>query len=122
MLGYACFGPNTLTAGTYDLYWIAVHPEARRHGIGHGLIARVEDEVRARGGRLILIDTSSTTSYAPARHLYRSCGYRREALVHDFYAPGDHLIIFSKSLTQQGRRQEEPRDFASKVVRVAQPL
>jgi ribosomal protein S18 acetylase RimI-like enzyme len=96
--GYACFGPRALTQGTYDVYWIAVDPTAQGRGIGHALLARVEAEVRARGGRLVLIETSDTPAYAPARRLYANGGYQREAVVRDFYAPGDNLLIFSKHL------------------------
>jgi D-alanine-D-alanine ligase len=99
-LGYACFGPHPLTEGTFDLYWIAVDPLARGQGVGRALLARVEKEVQARGGRMLLVETSGTPSYAPARRLYESCGYRCEAVVHDFYAPGDDLIIFGKPLVQ----------------------
>jgi ribosomal protein S18 acetylase RimI-like enzyme len=87
-----------LTQGTYDLYWIAVDPAAQGHGIGHALLAGVEAEVQARGGRLLLIETSSTPAYASARRLYETSGYRCEAIIHDFYAPGDNLLIFSKDL------------------------
>jgi D-alanine-D-alanine ligase len=87
-----------LTQGTYDLYWIAVHPAARGLGIGHTLLARVEAEIQARGGRLLLIETSDTPAYTLARRLYESSGYRREAVIHDFYAPGDSLLIFAKEL------------------------
>lgn len=99
LLGYACFGPHTLTEGTFDLYWIAVDPEAQGQGIGHALLARVEEEVQARGGRLLLVETSGTAAYAPACRLYESCGYHYEAAVHDFYAPGDDLILYTKPLT-----------------------
>jgi ribosomal protein S18 acetylase RimI-like enzyme len=100
MLGYACFGPHPLTQGTYDLYWIVVDPTAQGHGIGHALLARVEAEVQARGGRLLLVETSGTPAYAPARRFYESSGYRCEATIHDFYALGDDLVIFSKDLGQ----------------------
>jgi ribosomal protein S18 acetylase RimI-like enzyme len=98
VLGYACFGPTPLTEGTFDLFWIAVTPTAQGHGIGHALLDRVEAEVRARGGRLLLIQTSATPTYAPARRLYEASGYRCEATIRDFYAPGDDLLIFSKPL------------------------
>jgi ribosomal protein S18 acetylase RimI-like enzyme len=94
--GYACYGPHSLTQGTYDLYWIAVDPALQGHGVGHALLSRAEAEVGARGGRLMLIETSATADYAPARRLYAACGFRLEATIHDFYAPGDHLLIFAK--------------------------
>ena len=80
-------------------------PAAQRHGIGHALLARVEAEVQARGGRLLLIETSSTAPYAPARRFYEDSGYHYQAVVHDFYAPGDDLIIFRKELMPQAPPQ-----------------
>jgi ribosomal protein S18 acetylase RimI-like enzyme len=94
--GYACYGPHALTEGTYDLYWIAVDPAAQGQGVGHALMAQVEAGVRAREGRLLLIETSTLASYAPARRLYTAAGYGLEATVRDFYEPGDDLLIFAK--------------------------
>jgi len=96
--GYACFGPHALTEGTFDLYWIAVDPQARGRGIARALMERVENEVRRRGGRLLVVETSSTPEYVPARRFYESCGYRQEAVVHDFYATGDDLVIYTRLL------------------------
>ncbi len=97
-IGFICFGPRPLTFGTFDLYWIAVSSEARRRGIGRLLVARMEEEVKRMGGRLILVETSGTPSYAPARKFYEACGYRLQATIPDFYAPGDDLLIYAKRL------------------------
>jgi ribosomal protein S18 acetylase RimI-like enzyme len=96
--GYVCFGPHSLTQGTYDLYWIAVDPALQGHGVGRALLSRAEAEVRERGGRLMLIETSTMADYAPACRLYAACDFRLEATVHDFYAPGDHLLIWAKAV------------------------
>jgi len=101
LLGYACFGPHPLTEGTFDLYWIAVDPEAQEQGIGRALLSRVEEEVPVRGGRMLLVETSGTPAYTPARRFYESCGYRYEAVIHDFYTPGDDLIVFAKPIGQR---------------------
>jgi hypothetical protein len=45
-----------------------------------------------------MVETSATCPYASARHLYETSGYRREAAVHNFYAPGDDLLIYIKDL------------------------
>ena len=62
--------------------------------------------MRARSGRLLLVETSSTTAYARARHLYETGGYRREAVVRNFYARGDDLVIYVKDLLVDGEGKE----------------
>jgi len=75
-----------------------VKPEARGRGIGHALLRGAESEVRRRQGRLLLVETSSTAEYRLARRLYEGSGYRLEAVVRDFYSPGDDLVIYAKDL------------------------
>lgn len=75
-------------------------PVAQGRGIGRALLVKVEAEVRARGGSLLLIETSSRPVYASAHRLYEISGYRCEAIIHNFYALGDDLLIFSKDLGQ----------------------
>ena len=101
VLGFACFGPHPLTRGTFDLYWIAVEAKARRRGVARALLLRVEEEVRCRGGRLLLVETSGSPAYTPARRLYESCGYHYQAVIHDFYTVDDDLIVFGKYLRQE---------------------
>ena len=103
VLGYACYGPHPLTEGTYDLYWIVVDPQARGQGIGRALLEHVEDQARSTGARLLVAETSSSSAYEPARRLYASRGYAREAVLVDFYAPGDDLLIYTKPLSSQGQ-------------------
>jgi len=98
VIGFACFGPHALTVGTFDLYWLAVDPKTQARGIGHALVAATERAVAEQHGRKLMIETSNTPAYAPARRLYARCGYTLEATVHDFYAEGDDLFIYSKSL------------------------
>ena len=92
--GYACYGPRALTEGTYDLFWIATDPAAQGKGVGGALSARCAELVKSLGGRLLVAETSGQPKYAPTRRFYETHGYRLEATVTDFYAPGDDLCIF----------------------------
>ena len=92
VVGYVCYGRAPFTASTWDLYWIAVHPEHQGDGSARRLMAAVERDVRARGGRTLLIDTASKPSYARTRRFYESLGYREIARVPDYYRPGDDRI------------------------------
>ena len=96
--GYVCYGINTLTEGTVELYWIAVAPSFQGRGIGSCLIASVEEESRRLGGRMICSETSSREDYQPTRAFYLRHGYTEAARVPDYYAPGDDKVIFAKKL------------------------
>ena len=100
--GFACYGKRALTASTYDLYWIVVDPYEQRSGVGSELLMYVEQHIAALNGRQLLIETSSTPDYQNARRFYKRHHYRRIAVLRDFYAPGDDLIIYSKTLKYSG--------------------
>ena len=95
-VGYACFGPTSLTAGTYDLYWIAVRFQEQRLGVGSSLLERVECDVEQAGGRMLLIQTSGRPDYAAARAFYAKNGYVEVARIEDYYAVGDDIVICRK--------------------------
>lgn len=96
VLGFACYGPRDLTNGVFDLYWIAVDPNARRGGVGRGLLAASEEAAHKAGGRMIIAETSGTSHYEPTRMFYLNMGYKLEATIRDFYIEGDDLAIFIK--------------------------
>ena len=98
VLGFAIYGYRDLTDGVYDLYWIAVDPDARRKSVGRALIAACEDAVREAGGRMLIAETSGTPHYEPTRRFYVGVGYENEATIKDFYASGDDLKIFVKRI------------------------
>jgi ribosomal protein S18 acetylase RimI-like enzyme len=98
LLGFACYGPTPLTQGTFDLYWIAVGQRAKGKGIGRALMAQTETEVRKQGGRMIVLDTSGRAEYAPTRAFYQRLGYTLAATIPEFYAPGDDLITYTRTL------------------------
>jgi len=98
LAGYACWGRTPCTEGTYDLYWIATHPSRQGRGIGRALMDAAEGDMRAGGGRLCVIETSSLPQYEPPRLFYLSLGYEESAILQDFYMPGDHKVIYTRKL------------------------
>ncbi len=102
--GYTCFGPIPGTRSSFDLYWIAVHAQERGQGIGSRLIEQTETAIAAMGGTRIYIETSSRGLYKPTQGFYLKHGYTQEAIIKDFYAPGDSKIIYTKVLVPQGDR------------------
>jgi len=97
-VGYICYGLAPMTQGTFDLYWIVVHPGVQGRGIGSRLVSFLEDEVKGKGGRMILVETSSTPDYEKTLSFYVRRGFREEARVVDYYHPGNDRITFCKRL------------------------
>jgi len=98
VLGFACYGPRDLTYGTFDLYWIAVEPAVRCNGVGRALLTASEEAVRQKGGRMLIAETSGTPHYEPTRKFYIGMGYENEAVIKDFYAVSDDLLIYIKRI------------------------
>jgi ribosomal protein S18 acetylase RimI-like enzyme len=98
VVGFTCYGTTPLTQGTWDLYWIAVHPE--RHGarVGRVLMEKVEADVASRGGRLIVVETSGRDEYTKTRLFYEKLKYERIAVIKDFYKQGDDKVLYAKYL------------------------
>ena len=100
-LGYLCYGKTPLTDGVYHLYWIAVDPNHQARGIGGALLGFLEKNVKELGGRMILVETSSSPEYQKARDLYLKHGYREVARIEDFYRVNEGLIIYQLKLGNQ---------------------
>lgn len=98
LLGYTCFGQIPGSEVSWDLYWIAVAPEAQGNGLGGELLRRSEAAIRRAGGRQVFIETSSTPAYAPTRGFYLRQGYAVAAELADFYRSGDGKVIYSRRL------------------------
>jgi ribosomal protein S18 acetylase RimI-like enzyme len=96
--GYVCIGPTPLTDGTFDLYWIAVDPAAQGQGYGQAMTRFAEEEGRARGGRLLLIETASHEAYTATVRFYEHRGYELVSRIPDFYKVGDDKLTFAKRL------------------------
>ncbi len=98
VVGFFCIGSTPITTGTYDLYWLAVHPDFSRQGIGRTLLSYAEELIRSKGGRLIVAETSSQPHYEPARKFYESHQFQQLARIRDYYNVGDDLVIYGKYL------------------------
>jgi ribosomal protein S18 acetylase RimI-like enzyme len=103
--GWICWGPTPCTSGTFDLYWLAVDPAHYGAGIGRRLVGEMEHRL---GGvaRLIVVETAGRAEYEGTRAFYEAVGYRRTAVIPDFYAPDDDQVVYTKSLTTIAARLE----------------
>lgn len=98
LIGYSCFGLIPCTSTSFDLYWIAVHPDEQGHGLGRAIVAETERRIRALGGTRVYAETSSRPQYRSTRSFYERSGYAMAELLEDFYAPGDGRATYLKIL------------------------
>ncbi len=98
VLGYACFGPIACTVHSFDLYWIAVHRDQQRMGLGLKLVELSEQAIRRMGGRRVYIETSGREQYKPTCGFYERCGYHEDAVMTDFYDEGDDKVVYVRKV------------------------
>ncbi|RKN38241.1 GNAT family N-acetyltransferase [Micromonospora endolithica] len=99
LVGVAYYEPLPATDRTWELTMIGVDRDHHRQGRGTRLLHAVENDLRTRHQRLLLIQTSALPAFDRARAFYRTCGYDEEARVRDYYETGDDMIMFRKALT-----------------------
>ena len=96
IVGFGCYGRRALTEATWDYYWMGVAQNMQGKGIGKIIMNYIKATVKARGGRLLIIETAGKPEFEPTRQFYfRDPDCKLEARIKDFYAEGDDLFIFS---------------------------
>jgi ribosomal protein S18 acetylase RimI-like enzyme len=98
IMGFAYYAPGAMTDRTWYLYWIAVKKDSHARGIGGQLLKHVEADIQSQKGRLLLIETSSLPHYGLTRKFYLKHGYEQAAILKDYYADGDDMVVFRKRL------------------------
>lgn len=98
--GLAYVAPEAFADRVWNLYLLAVDPTRQGGGRGAALVAHVEATVRARGARILLIETSGTAAFEATRGFYRKIGYLEEARLRGYYGPGDDVVMFTKALAE----------------------
>jgi len=121
VLGYVCFGPTPLTESTYDLYWIAVDKSKHRGGVGKRLLKFAEEEIVRRGGKMLLVETSSQETYGGTIQFYEKSGYDLVGQIKEYYKPGDDKLIFAKRLPAPVSTTVSEAEDPSAGVRVEAP-
>ena len=99
LVGTAYCLPDPMAYGIWNLLFIAVRPDLQGRGHDSALLLYVEQALRERGARRLLIETSGLGTFERTRAFYRKHGYDEEARIRDYYRSGDDKVIFRKALT-----------------------
>lgn len=97
-VGVAYMAPEKMTHGTWNLYWIAVHPSQQRSGRGKAILEYVENWLRQKGERMLIVETAGIDEFEYVRRFYAKNGFEAEARIRDFYAAGVDKVVFRKVL------------------------
>ena len=95
VLGFLYAIPEPLTEGTWNMLALGVSPSHQKNGIGRALVEAIGACLALRNARLLIVDTSSTEAFAPARVFYKRLGYDQVAVIPNYWAAGDDKVIFS---------------------------
>ena len=66
--------------------------------MGAALTAHLEAELKSKGHRILIADTSGTDDFFQTRMFYKKNGYSEESRIRDFWNAGDDKVTFRKAL------------------------
>jgi GNAT superfamily N-acetyltransferase len=92
------FAPERMTDGTFNLYLIAVSKNFQGKGVGAEIMGHVENLLREKGNRILLVETSVLPEFELTRRFYDKLDYKREAVIREFYQKGEDKVVFWKKL------------------------
>ena len=95
-IGYCV--PEKFTDGTYNLLAIGVARDAQRKGIAREMTLYIEQYLKEKDGRVLIVETSSDDAQMAARNFYARLGYLQTATIPDFWKEGEDKIVFWKKL------------------------
>ncbi len=90
--------PEPVTCGTWNLLMLWTREDRQGQGHGSGLVKRLENELRDRHARLLIVETSGLPEFATARTFYAKLGFTQEATIRDFFDSGDDKLVLTKPL------------------------
>jgi ribosomal protein S18 acetylase RimI-like enzyme len=87
---------------SFEVHFMAVHPEHHRRSIGRALLDRLETEVQARGGRWLQVKTLAASHpdpfYARTRRFYEAMGFSPLFESATLWSPDNPALVLVKLL------------------------
>lgn len=95
-IGYCA--PEKLAEGAFNLYAIGVRGDIQGKGIGKKMMKYLEEQLKKKGHRILIVETSGTDDFELTRKFYENLEYSKEAVIRDFWKEGDDKVIYWKKL------------------------
>ena len=97
-IAFGYCAPEMLTEGTYNLYAIGVKSDLHGKGIGHQMMTYLETQLKEKGHRILIVETSGGPDLAKTRKFYEDLQYTKEAVIRDFWSEGEDKVVYWKKL------------------------
>lgn len=98
LIGACSVFENEQKTSGYNLDYIAVHKDYRKHGIASRLFDEMLDFVRLNGGRYVLAYTCDLPEYHSVQKLFIKRGFVGVGHVPDYYYIGEGRLTFLKRM------------------------
>ena len=85
-----------ITEDVAEIDMLAVHPSARRSGLGRELLDAWEADLRTRGARKVWLDVRPSNE--AALRLYQGAGYRSTGRRPRYYHDGEDALLLERTL------------------------
>jgi ribosomal protein S18 acetylase RimI-like enzyme len=97
--------PEAMSDRVWNVLMLIVDPARRGMGVGHQLMAAVEEEL-ATTARVLLVETSEGDGLESARAFYPRCGFDEVARIPSYYGQDIAKIVFQKRLVNEETSSE----------------
>ena len=99
LTGFAfCEPEHGADGAVWNLVALAVDPLHQKKGIAKKLLADLEGNLIRQRGRLLLVEAGSTDNYDQISAFLANVGFKVEARIGEYYAPGVDKVIFWRKL------------------------
>lgn len=98
LIAMGCVFYEKMTDNTYVLHGLAVHPDHEQKGHGKRMLNHIEDFLREKGARLLLVETTSDFEFDLRKDLYQKLDYHIECHIKNYWKDGIDKVIFKKRL------------------------
>jgi len=106
LAGFLCYGAIAQWPDSFELIGISVAPRLQRQGIGSAMLAEMERQVAARGGRRILLETEKGRAFEAAHTFYEANGYDREDRFLRQFIPKEGGVVYRKDFESEARERQ----------------
>ncbi|MBN1263210.1 MAG: GNAT family N-acetyltransferase [Candidatus Pacebacteria bacterium] len=100
VVGFISLATCYATDYSWQVNWLAVHPDFQRLGVGRLLINFLFQKAKKLGLKRLFVETCSCQGEKPARLFYQKHGFKKIARLPDFYARKHSKVIYLKNIVE----------------------